>query len=53
MVRASLGASLGLLGMQERVQLIGGELEIESKPGRGTTVAVWLPLAAVDAAKAG
>ena len=53
MVRASLGASLGLLGMQERVQLIGGELEIESKPGRGTTVAVWLPLAAVDAARAG
>ena len=53
MVRASLGASLGLLGMQERAQLIGGELEIESKPGRGTTVAVWLPLAAVDAAKAG
>ena len=53
MVRASLGASLGLLGMQERAQLIGGELEIESKPGRGTTVAVWLPLAAVDAANAG
>jgi len=52
MVRGSLGASLGLLGMQERAQLIGGELEIESKPGRGTTVAVWLPLAVVDAAEA-
>src|SRR2546426_10276808 len=44
---------LGLLGMQERAQLIGGGLEIESKPGRGTTGAVWLPLAAMDAAKAG
>ena len=48
-VRASLGASLGVLGMQERAQLIGGELEIESKLGCGTTVRLCLPLASVDA----
>ncbi len=31
---------LGLLGMQERVLLIGGDLRIESEPGKGTTIAV-------------
>jgi signal transduction histidine kinase len=28
----------GIKGMQERVEMIGGILEIESQPGRGTTV---------------
>jgi signal transduction histidine kinase len=28
----------GLMGMRERAEAIGGELEIESAPGRGTTV---------------
>jgi signal transduction histidine kinase len=37
---------LGLLGMQERVKLIGGSLEIESAPGAGATVFVRLPLEA-------
>lgn len=27
---------IGLLGMQERLELLGGELEIQSLPGRGT-----------------
>jgi PAS domain S-box-containing protein len=31
-------ARLGLLGMQERMELIEGTLEIESAPGQGTTV---------------
>jgi PAS domain S-box-containing protein len=35
---------LGLIGMQERATLIGGTLEIESTPGRGTTVFVNIPL---------
>lgn len=30
--------SLGLLGMQERVALIGGSMSIESEPGKGTSV---------------
>jgi PAS domain S-box-containing protein len=34
---------LGLLGMNERAMLIGGEVEIESTPGSGTTVYVSIP----------
>ena len=37
---------LGLASMRERVQLLGGELDIDSAPGRGTTVLVWVPLKA-------
>jgi len=33
---------LGLLGMRERVDKIGGALSIESRPGDGTTVTVTL-----------
>lgn len=36
--------ALGLLGMQERLSLLGGEVEIESAPGAGTTVRAQLPL---------
>ncbi|MCS6862382.1 MAG: sensor histidine kinase [Abditibacteriales bacterium] len=35
---------LGLLGMEERVDMMGGRLQIESTPGIGTTVFVELPL---------
>ncbi len=36
--------ALGLLGMQERVALLDGSLEIESAPGAGTTLILELPL---------
>jgi signal transduction histidine kinase len=36
--------SLGLANMRERLLLLGGEFEIESTPGRGTTVLAWVPL---------
>lgn len=36
---------LGLVGMEERVNHLGGAFEIESHPGAGTKVAVELPLA--------
>jgi signal transduction histidine kinase len=36
---------LGLAGMEERVNHLGGAFEIESRPGVGTKVAVNLPLA--------
>jgi hypothetical protein len=36
-------ASLGLASMRERVRLLQGELDIESTPGRGTTVVAWVP----------
>jgi signal transduction histidine kinase len=45
-VRAAPGAQdrLGLLGMQERVALVGGTLDIESTAGAGTTLFVRVPL---------
>jgi signal transduction histidine kinase len=39
---------LGLLGMQERVGLVGGTLDIESARGAGTTVFVRIPLVAEE-----
>jgi len=36
--------ALGLTGMRERLALVGGALEIESTPGRGTTVAAQVPV---------
>ena len=37
--------ALGLAGMEERVSLLGGELTVESFPGRGTTVSARIPMA--------
>ncbi|MGA9856072.1 MAG: PAS domain S-box protein [Gammaproteobacteria bacterium] len=43
--RAALdGKSMGLLGMEERIRLAGGVLEIASNPGQGTVVRVEMPL---------
>ena len=42
--RAVWGESFGLLGMQERVILAGGTIEIESMPAKGTEVRVCFPL---------
>ena len=39
----SRGGHLGLASMRERVRLVGGTLDIESAPGRGTTVIAWVP----------
>ena len=35
---------LGILGMEERVRRLGGILNIDSKPGRGTTLKAEFPL---------
>ncbi len=37
------GHSLGLLGMRERVEALGGMLTVESAPGSGTTISVFIP----------
>jgi signal transduction histidine kinase len=42
--RATQGGSLGVLGMEERVVLVGGRLDIHSAPGEGTEVCAWIPL---------
>ncbi len=36
---------IGLIGMRERVEAMGGELSIHSQPGQGTSVRVTVPLA--------
>lgn len=38
------GVSVGLIGMRERVALLGGRLSVESGPGRGTRIVVEVPL---------
>ena len=35
---------LGILGMQERIALVNGRLTVESSPGKGTTLAIEVPL---------
>jgi len=39
-----LSDKLGLIGMQERAQHIGGKLTLQSKLGKGTTVTVEVPI---------
>ena len=48
---ATPDGGLGLLGIRERVALLGGAMEIESRPGAGTTLFVRLPLTTLDAAR--
>ena len=43
---------LGLLGMRERVEMLGGTLRVESAPGHATTIRVELPPAITDPAEA-
>jgi hypothetical protein len=43
--RATNGGHLGLLGMRERAQVLGGKLQIDSEPGQGTRIQISLPCA--------
>jgi signal transduction histidine kinase len=44
--RASGGGSVGILGMQERSALVGGSIDIRSKPGSGTEIHALFPIGA-------
>lgn len=44
---------LGLLGMRERAELVGGTVSVSSQPGRGTQLEVRLPLPEVIGATHG
>jgi len=50
-VRAKKGKRLGLLGMRERLEIIGGSFTVSSAPGKGTTVLARVPL--IDRASGG
>jgi signal transduction histidine kinase len=43
---------LGLAGMRARAEKIGATLEVDSRPGDGTTIEVFLPDDAIEAARA-
>jgi two-component sensor histidine kinase len=37
-------SGLGILSMQGRARLLGGDFEVHSKPGKGTRIEAWVPL---------
>ncbi|MFN8422185.1 MAG: ATP-binding protein [Anaerolineae bacterium] len=39
-----ISGGLGLVGMRERLELLGGQLTVDSAVGRGTTLIATLPL---------
>jgi signal transduction histidine kinase len=41
---SEVGGHFGLLGMRERAERLGGELQLHSEPGQGTEVEVTVPL---------
>ncbi len=44
LARAATGRHLGLLGMRERVEMLGGRMTLRSAPGQGTSIGVTLPV---------
>ena len=43
LISAARQGRLGLVGMSERVRLLGGSFDVESRPGGPTTISVTLP----------
>jgi signal transduction histidine kinase len=43
-LHAKTGNRLGLLGMKERLEMVGGKFAVTSSPGKGTVVLVRIPL---------
>lgn len=48
-LHANRGKRLGLLGMRERLEMVGGKFSVESAPDKGTTVQAEIPLRKVRA----
>ena len=52
LIRAAKGGRLGLVGMGERVRLLGGSFDVESRPGGPTSISLvlprWQPVATAD-----
>jgi signal transduction histidine kinase len=52
-LRTKGNGHLGLLGMRERLEMVGGKFSIKSVPGHGTTVTARIPATTKGAKKAG
>ena len=52
-LRTKGNGRLGLLGMRERLQMVGGKFSIKSKSGHGTTVTARIPVTTKGAEKHG
>jgi two-component system sensor histidine kinase UhpB len=37
-------AGVGLRGIRERVEILGGQVDVMSQPGKGTSVVIWVPV---------
>lgn len=48
MSRYEQRGSLGMVNIRERAALIGGDLVLQTKPGQGTRLAVWVPKAETE-----
>jgi signal transduction histidine kinase len=48
---AAISEGYGLLGMRERVDAMGGQMQIRSTKGRGTTLSIRLPAAPPEASE--
>ena len=44
MISPENGRGFGLMGMQERIELLGGEIIVKSNPGFGTLLMIQVPL---------
>jgi signal transduction histidine kinase/DNA-binding NarL/FixJ family response regulator len=42
------GGGIGLVSVRERLALIGGGIEVDSSPGSGSRVTVWVPASSLD-----
>jgi signal transduction histidine kinase len=51
MMRSRGQKHLGLLGMRERLEMVGGCFDVESARGKGTTVTALIPSVAAPNAK--
>ena len=38
------GRGLGLLGMRERVEILGGKMSLDSAPGNGAHITLEIPI---------
>jgi signal transduction histidine kinase len=46
--KARLGERIGLRGMRERIEMLGGSWSVESRPGAGTLIVATVPLPATE-----